>query len=754
MKDIMFFIKGLNQGVINVFSRVVWIILARLRLVGVIFLGVLMITQPLYGLLRGKVAKVDETDNIWIYANDKGERSLSFIAFENVSKDENFDSFRSSIPKAIAEVLRNYETLRLPEEDYIPTLVATDKYQLFKYSYADLGTSFSYEEYEQDPALFRETLRKNLEQAKKESAILADETPQATTTAKEGEELGSKTPSAKTTSNNETPAQSAAGSKTNETNETSKTNETSEIQPATTNAATTSPNQTEKNTTPETAPTNNTTQQQSPPPPSQQESQSPQPANQGKEDSTARTDQVPQPPNNTSGEPSQSEPAKKELTEAEKFQTNLISSKFAYLVRDDNTSEYVIYHFKENPSQYIDAHLLSEQSLAEISIPTGTFPNGITYFALDTYSEKKLKIENSLYYLQGIPLLTAVESIPSDYIVYGTYKAVGTKIDVSMYLIFKQEKKVAHIFLETFPSFRIGEELKKLAVYVIGYLEQRDVIEDIRIEANEKDVLFTLGDQILGRLPLNIGHLVENTYDYEVSKPGYRVKNITSELPIGKKGFTANQSSKTIAFEFEKDTRVGDLSLSTGTDIPVSFYINEQLKAVNSTSFVEKNLLPGSYFVKLESDELGTRNFKLDVFPNTTTELTLASLKKSSRKKRKVNYGLGARISAAIGLTLLGAFFINRARTVELEDTREAVRLDLAQNNNDEVLLEEYLGTLNSRISDSQAIDVGLLTTSISALLAMMFLYSFDVWKNKAPIETKISTKGDVTILYKKRVSF
>ncbi len=98
---------------------------------------------------KGKQNDLSNEKDNWIYVENKLERKIAFLEFENetTSRKEDFNAYRESIPKSIAKQLRGIEHLDLPSKDFIPTIKNREKYKIFKIQSNDY-TSLSEEYYD------------------------------------------------------------------------------------------------------------------------------------------------------------------------------------------------------------------------------------------------------------------------------------------------------------------------------------------------------------------------------------------------------------------------------------------------------------------------------------------------------------------------------------------------------------------------------------------------------------------------------
>ncbi len=100
----------------------------------------ILLSTPAYALWKGKLPPVSE--DLWIYADDSGERNVAFIEFENLSDADNyesFDSFRLSFPRTLAETIKDFKTIPVPPDDYKPVFTNVNKYKKYSYSFEEVA---------------------------------------------------------------------------------------------------------------------------------------------------------------------------------------------------------------------------------------------------------------------------------------------------------------------------------------------------------------------------------------------------------------------------------------------------------------------------------------------------------------------------------------------------------------------------------------------------------------------------------------
>ena len=98
---------------------------------------------------KGKENDLSNEKDNWIYVENKLERKIAFLEFENetTSRKEDFNAYRESIPKSIAKQLRGIEHLDLPSKDFIPIIKNREKYKIFNIKSKDY-TSLKEEYYD------------------------------------------------------------------------------------------------------------------------------------------------------------------------------------------------------------------------------------------------------------------------------------------------------------------------------------------------------------------------------------------------------------------------------------------------------------------------------------------------------------------------------------------------------------------------------------------------------------------------------
>lgn len=108
---------------------------------GISFLILLLLVQDyLFPIYAGRTKTENKSKIKWIYGENKDSRTIAFIEFENLSpqRKEIYDSYKSSLPRIIAERIQNNKSIESPSNDFIPILKkVSDSYLVKEISFAD-----------------------------------------------------------------------------------------------------------------------------------------------------------------------------------------------------------------------------------------------------------------------------------------------------------------------------------------------------------------------------------------------------------------------------------------------------------------------------------------------------------------------------------------------------------------------------------------------------------------------------------------
>ncbi len=104
---------------------------------GSIFFIIFLFSSLWPFIWKGKESSLSRVKQNWVYVENKKTRSIAFLEFENetTTRKEDFASFKSSIPKALARQMDNLALIGTPADDYIPQPKNQNNYNIFKISF-------------------------------------------------------------------------------------------------------------------------------------------------------------------------------------------------------------------------------------------------------------------------------------------------------------------------------------------------------------------------------------------------------------------------------------------------------------------------------------------------------------------------------------------------------------------------------------------------------------------------------------------
>ncbi len=454
---------------------------------------------------------------------------------------------------------------------------------------------------------------------------------------------------------------------------------------------------------------------------------------------------------------SENTPKEKESLE-KKIADFLTQTKVAYI--ETNENEYVFYGYNGSPLNYVDANLISEQNLTNITVPIYTNANGIKFFVFREKGAKKLILDEKLYSF-NIPLNETIKKVGANYLVYGKYEVRGINFFLDIFVINKAKATIEKIYSKKIRNSVIRKEARNLSQYIIGYLEKKELVNNVSFTSNPKGASLYLDGKFQGKLPLTFPVLVKKKYQYEIYLEKNQLSTIETDFPGDRQVIDVDRSNGKVVFNLDSLKDKGGLSklnVFIDNEIPSDFYFNTDLIGHQQTTF-SRDLEPGNYHLTVTNANFLTKNFKITIPQSEDLDihLNMHPNQKNSVHDFFFNHSRNVKIFSILGFLLGTSGIAIYFQALDYEDRRNEVDRRLNEVSSTSIgynNLEDYRGYLTKEYNSSAAISLGLLGGSLVSFLGALFSHYFDVWEGRIKIETEMEHSPDTKFIYKTSIKF